>query len=348
MIHVDIKKIAGMSNGGGWRIHGKGNDCHHGHAAVGYRFVHTAIDDRTRIAYSELHTDEQAVTAAEFWLRAVAFFDDIGIRCERVITDNGSYRSRRWHHPCAATGTTVERRGLADCRPTAKSSVSIASCSTNGPTSVPGTQTSSAHRLRRLHPLLQSPPIPRHARRALTHRATPNPLHGDNLPPSTTTSDPECCATGASSRRFGAVSLPSREAHRSDSHDSSECGAECREEWPRVEKAPTQPKSDAEGDAPRDPADQNIDDPSHERNPLSLDSGHCRKPRSIRGGSATMTQNGLPKPVSPCKPEALMEHLRTHDTALDWFRPRSRSRVQRRSSGLTRANWRVGLLALIR
>ena len=110
LIHVDIKKLAGIPDGGGWRIHGKGSDGHHGHSGIGYRFIHTAIDDRTRIAYSELHADEQAVTAAEFWLRAVAFFAGLGIRCERVITDNGScYRSRHWHHACASTGTTVKK-----------------------------------------------------------------------------------------------------------------------------------------------------------------------------------------------------------------------------------------------
>ncbi len=110
LIHVDIKKIAGIPDGGGWRIHGKGNDGHHGHGGVGYRFIHTAIDDRTRIGYSELHENEQAVTAAEFWLRAEAFFTGLGIRCERVITDNGScYRSRLWHDACASTRTAVKK-----------------------------------------------------------------------------------------------------------------------------------------------------------------------------------------------------------------------------------------------
>lgn len=110
LIHVDIKKIAGIPTGGGWRTHGRGNDGHHGHSSVGYRFIHTAIDDRTRIAYSELHSDEQAVTAAAFWLRAAAFFSTLGIRCHRVITDNGScYRSRRWHQACASTGTKAKK-----------------------------------------------------------------------------------------------------------------------------------------------------------------------------------------------------------------------------------------------
>lgn len=110
LIHVDIKKIAGIPNGGGWRIHGKGNDRHHGHAGVGYRYIHTAIDDRTRIAYSELLTDERAETAAGFWVRAVAWFASIGTRCERVITDNGScYRARLWHQACERTGTAVKK-----------------------------------------------------------------------------------------------------------------------------------------------------------------------------------------------------------------------------------------------
>jgi transposase InsO family protein len=110
LIHVDVKKIAGIPNGGGWWVHGRGNDNTHGHSGVGYRYIHTALDDRTRIAYSELLNDERATTAAGFWLRAAGYFNALGIRCERVITDNGScYRSRHWHNACAATSTTVKK-----------------------------------------------------------------------------------------------------------------------------------------------------------------------------------------------------------------------------------------------
>jgi hypothetical protein len=77
---------------------------------LGYRFIHTAVDDRTRLAYSEILDDEQAATACEFWARTHAWFALHGIRCERVITDNGScYRSRLWHQACTATGTTVNK-----------------------------------------------------------------------------------------------------------------------------------------------------------------------------------------------------------------------------------------------
>jgi transposase InsO family protein len=77
---------------------------------VGYRYLHSAIDDRSRIVYSEIHDDEQAVTAAGFWERAAAWYQSIGITPERVITDNGAcYRSRDWHRACQATGTTPKR-----------------------------------------------------------------------------------------------------------------------------------------------------------------------------------------------------------------------------------------------
>ena len=77
---------------------------------IGYRYLHSAIDDRSRIVHSEIHSDEQAVTAAGFWTRAAAYYQSIGINCERVITDNGAcYRSRLWAQACAATGTTTKK-----------------------------------------------------------------------------------------------------------------------------------------------------------------------------------------------------------------------------------------------
>jgi transposase InsO family protein len=113
LIHVDIKKIAAIPPGGGWRTRGRGFEGEHardrnGH--TGYRYIHTAIDDRTRIAYSEILADEKAATAAGFWMRAAAWLSSIGVTPQRVITDNGScYRSGLWHRACAGTGTTVKK-----------------------------------------------------------------------------------------------------------------------------------------------------------------------------------------------------------------------------------------------
>jgi transposase InsO family protein len=110
LIHVDVKKIGAIPDGGGWRLHGRGNDGHGGRAGAGYRYIHTALDDRTRLVYSEILHDEQAATAAAFWGRAAIWFAQRGVACERVITDNGScYRSGLWHLACARTGTTVKK-----------------------------------------------------------------------------------------------------------------------------------------------------------------------------------------------------------------------------------------------
>ncbi len=111
LIHVDIKKIAGIPDGGGWRVRGRGykQEKSTRHRYAGYRYIHTAIDDRSRIAYSEILDDEQGVTAAGFWRRAAAWYMTIGITPQRVITDNGGcYKSGDWHEACRATGTTVK------------------------------------------------------------------------------------------------------------------------------------------------------------------------------------------------------------------------------------------------
>ena len=58
LIHVDIKKLAGIPDGGGWRTRGRGYPSEKStkRRRAGYRYIHSAIDDRTRIAYSEIST----------------------------------------------------------------------------------------------------------------------------------------------------------------------------------------------------------------------------------------------------------------------------------------------------
>lgn len=103
LVHVDVKKLGRIPRGGGWRAHGRRARPNSIRAnRVGYAFVHSAVDAYSRLAYSEVLTDEQATTAAAFWARAVAFFAAHGLAVERVLTDNGScYRSR---HFAAAIG----------------------------------------------------------------------------------------------------------------------------------------------------------------------------------------------------------------------------------------------------
>ena len=72
---------------------------------VGWRYVHTAIDDRTRLGYSEIHTNETARTAVGFLQRALRRFNRAGVRAERVLTDNGPcYRSKLWKLTCYQLG----------------------------------------------------------------------------------------------------------------------------------------------------------------------------------------------------------------------------------------------------
>lgn len=110
LVHVDVKKLGRLRDGGGWRVHGRDSDARRAsrHAArVGYDYVHCAIDDHTRLAYAEIHPDEKADTCAGFLRRAAAAFTALGIdRIERVMTDNAlAYRrSHAWHQALADLG----------------------------------------------------------------------------------------------------------------------------------------------------------------------------------------------------------------------------------------------------
>ena len=94
LIHVDIKKQGRVPDGGGRRVLGRAA-APSTHRGRGYSFLHHAVDDYSRLAYSEILADEKKETAAGFWVRANQFFADAGIHVEAVMTDNGpGYRSR--------------------------------------------------------------------------------------------------------------------------------------------------------------------------------------------------------------------------------------------------------------
>jgi len=77
---------------------------------MGYAFVHTVIDDHSRVAYAEVHDDETAMTATGVLRRATHWFNQRGIPIERVLSDNGSaYRSFLWKDTCAELGITPKR-----------------------------------------------------------------------------------------------------------------------------------------------------------------------------------------------------------------------------------------------
>ena len=97
LIHVDVKKLGRIPDGGGWRAEGQTTINHRSRAnktRIGFDYVHAVIDDHTRLAYAEIHADETGKTAAGVLLRAAEFFTTCGIpKIERVISDNAfAYR----------------------------------------------------------------------------------------------------------------------------------------------------------------------------------------------------------------------------------------------------------------
>lgn len=111
LIHMDVKKIGRIPDGGGWRAWGRqmGSTSVRRKTRIGYDYVHSAVDDHSRLAYSEIHDDEKGETAAGFLTRAAEFFESCGIpTIEAVMTDNHwSYtRSRAVKDVMTALGAT--------------------------------------------------------------------------------------------------------------------------------------------------------------------------------------------------------------------------------------------------
>lgn len=120
LIHVDIKKLGRIPDGGGHRAVGRaaGNRNKTGTDAnrtPGYLFLHHAVDDHSRLAYSEQLPDEKKETAADFWGRANDFFNRAGIEVQRVLTDNGAcYRSHAFKD---ALGPDIKHKRTRPYRP---------------------------------------------------------------------------------------------------------------------------------------------------------------------------------------------------------------------------------------
>jgi transposase InsO family protein len=89
LVHMDVKKIGRIPDGGGWRAHGRAARTRDRTRKIGFDYVHSLVDDHARLAYSEVLPDEKGVTCAGFLRRAAAYFAAHGItRIERVMTDN--------------------------------------------------------------------------------------------------------------------------------------------------------------------------------------------------------------------------------------------------------------------
>ena len=104
LIHIDIKKL-GRIGGVGHRITGRRTGVVNRHLGIGWEFVHVCIDDASRIAFSRVMKDERKESAVAFLEAAVAYYASLGIKVERVMTDNGScYLSRTFGQTCKKLG----------------------------------------------------------------------------------------------------------------------------------------------------------------------------------------------------------------------------------------------------
>jgi transposase InsO family protein len=104
LIHIDIKKL-GRIGGVGHRITGRKTGVINRHPGIGWEFVHVCIDDASRIAFSRVMKDERKASAIAFLKAAIAYYASLGIKVERVMTDNGScYRSRDFARACKRLG----------------------------------------------------------------------------------------------------------------------------------------------------------------------------------------------------------------------------------------------------
>ena len=107
LVHMDVTKLGRLPAGGGWRAHGRGGSrsSRDKAAKIGYDYVHSLVDDHSRLAYSEVLPDEKGATCAGFLARAATYFAGHGIdRIERVMTDNAFAYKYSLGQVCASLG----------------------------------------------------------------------------------------------------------------------------------------------------------------------------------------------------------------------------------------------------
>jgi transposase-like protein len=109
LVHLDVKKLGRIPDGGGHRAHGRGTTTPRARG-IGHDYVHSAVDDHSRLAYSEVLADEQTFTCVGFLHRALAFFTRHGVTVQRVLTDNApGYTSGMLTAALAAGGAAHKR-----------------------------------------------------------------------------------------------------------------------------------------------------------------------------------------------------------------------------------------------
>jgi transposase InsO family protein len=109
LVHIDVKKLGRIPEGGGWRVHGRSEQVRG--RGIGYDYVHALVDDYTRLAYAEVLPDERGETAAGFLIRAAGYFAAAGIpTIERVLSDNAMAYRRSTAFQAAVAALGAEQR----------------------------------------------------------------------------------------------------------------------------------------------------------------------------------------------------------------------------------------------
>ena len=125
LIHVDVKKLGKVPDGGGWRYVGRQQGLRnrattasrtgapkskYRQPLIGTCYLHTVIDDHSRVAYVEARDDETKETSVDVLRNAIGWFEERGVTVHRVLSDNGgAYRSFLWRDTCAELGITPKR-----------------------------------------------------------------------------------------------------------------------------------------------------------------------------------------------------------------------------------------------
>jgi transposase InsO family protein len=110
LLHQDHKKLGRIPDGGGWRAQGRGGGTNRGHGRIGYDHLEVVIDDTSRYAVVVPVPDETSASAVAALETAALEFARLGIRIERVLTDNGScYRSSRYQTAVDGLGARHKR-----------------------------------------------------------------------------------------------------------------------------------------------------------------------------------------------------------------------------------------------
>lgn len=164
LLHLDVKKVAKVPPGGGWRVHGRASPkARRSRRGGGYTYLHVAVDDYSRIAYVEACDDETAATLAGFWDRAQDWFSVDDMPVDAVMTDNGAnfcsglfaamlarrriahlrtrpYRPRLTAKPSASTAPSPRNSSTpsaSDPKPTAASASNAGSTTTTATDTTP-------------------------------------------------------------------------------------------------------------------------------------------------------------------------------------------------------------------